>query len=166
MIIGVDGKHEHPLGSSVEAGEPAWSPDGTSIVVNNDVQLTVFRPDGTPIRQMAVPPQTFASSPAWSHDGTWISFTATTSGSTREYTSDIYKVHPDGSELTRVTDNHDLTAGAAWSPDGTRLVISRSTQTDGGASHTTPQLWTMNTEGGDLRQLTNTSGAAGQAAWA
>lgn len=165
MVIGIDGKNEHPLGDGLAPGEPAWSPDGTLIAINNGDHLTLVRPDGSTVRQIAVPAGTFASSPAWSPDGRWISFTATATTSTPpQYTSDIYKVHSDGTGLTRVTDNHDLTAGAAWSPDGTRLVLSRASQTTDGSS-TTAQLWTMNADGGDRRQLTTLAGGAGQAVW-
>lgn len=165
MVIGVDGKNEHPLGGSAPAGEPAWSPNGTLIAINNGDHLTLVRPDGSAVRSIPVPAATSAWSPAWSPDGSWITFTATTTGSTPEYTSDIYKVRADGTGLTRVTDDHDLTGGAAWSPDGRRLVFSRSAPTTDGSSMPA-RLWTMNADGGDQQQLTAVPAPAGQAAWA
>jgi dipeptidyl aminopeptidase/acylaminoacyl peptidase len=50
---------------------------------------------------------------------------------------------------------------AAWSPDGTRIAYTRLSTTG------TPQIWTTDLEGGDLRQLTRESnnGMAMDPAW-
>jgi Tol biopolymer transport system component len=163
MIIGVDGKNAHPLGSGAPAGDPAWSPDGNQIVIAQSA-LTIVGSDGSFVRKIDGPPQTILSDPSWSPDGTWISFTATTTGSNPAYTADIYKVHPDGSGMERVTDNHDFSASAAWSRDGSRMVFSRSVQSAQGRS--TPQLWVMAPDGSDGRQLTSAPNGADTPTWA
>lgn len=162
MIIGVDGRDEHPLGGDAAPGDPAWSPDGGSIVVAG-AQLSIVRPDGSSVRRIPIPAGTYASGPAWSPDGTWISFTATTTGSSPTYTSDIYEVHPDGTALSRLTDNHDLSMSASWSPDGSRLVFSRSQLADN--TSTPAQIWIMTAAGTDARQVTRSSDGAAQPAW-
>jgi Tol biopolymer transport system component len=57
--------------------------------------------------------------PIWSPDGTWIAFN-------RDW-NDVYKIRPDGSELTRLSfvgdvDGNYVQNGGAWSADGKWLV--------------------------------------------
>ena len=50
---------------------------------------------------------------AWSPDGAWLAFTSERDGS-----ADIYRVHPNGSGLERLTDSPAFDDQAAFSPDG------------------------------------------------
>jgi Tol biopolymer transport system component len=51
-------------------------------------------------------------------DGAWIALTSERNGS-----ADIYRVHPDGSGLERLTDSPACDDHAAFSPDGRQIVF-------------------------------------------
>lgn len=57
--------------------------------------------------------------PRWSPDGNWIAMFSTRSGSLQ-----IWKIRPDGSGLTQLTDRPNHTAYAVWSPDGVRMAAA------------------------------------------
>ena len=109
---------------------PMWSPDGRSLAfvafepdaesgVYEDVLYTVGA-DGSELARL----EKTGSDPAWSPDGSRILFKGVEAG--------FYTAAPDGSELTRVTDNGDadnLTLRLhlwfpQWSPDGARILLS------------------------------------------
>ncbi len=67
-------------------------------------------------------------SPTFSRDGQWITFT-----SERDGQAEIYRVHPDGSDLQRLTEHPAFDDQAALSPDGKTLAFV-STR-DGGTAN-------------------------------
>src|SRR3569832_1288281 len=56
--------------------------------------------------------------PVWSPDGQWIAFTSERDGS-----ADLYRMHPDGSALERLTNDPAHDDQAAFSPVGRRIVF-------------------------------------------
>lgn len=91
--------------------------------------------------------------PSFSPDGDWIVFEANEG----KQGGSIWKVRTDGKRMIR------LTAGPArgtddrqpnWSPTGSRIVFQRRTVEDEDWN-----LYTMNPDGGDIRQITTTGGA-------
>jgi serine/threonine protein kinase len=94
--------------------------------------------------------------PAWSNDGQWLAFQ---SDAERELgQNEIWIARADGSDLQRVTFSPEGTWQRAptWSPDGRMIgyVSSRSgaTSTDHG------ELFVVNLDTGQVRQMTNTGG--------
>jgi Tol biopolymer transport system component len=107
----------------------SWSPDGSRIVTQTITdgvgQLVVLNADGTGQQQITDIPESTprfapggifpvmrgAVTPAWSPDGEWISFASNHQGN-----YDIYRIRPDGSGMTRLTDSprHELSVG--WGP--------------------------------------------------
>ena len=97
-------------------GAPHWSPDGTQIVFGiAGSDLGLLRPDGSGSYQR-IPMATAAGdrhaySADWSPDGQWIMFALWTAASQR---SDLYVMHPDGSDLTRVTKGASTEDFVSW----------------------------------------------------
>ena len=67
--------------------------------------------------------------------------------SQRTGNSQIYSVHADGSRLGQLTRNHASDTAPIFSPDGRRIVFTRSTNCCG------PGLWVMNANGSRQRRL-------------
>jgi TolB protein len=74
-----------------------------------------------------------AYNPSFSADGSWVVFTSDRAGS-----ADIYRVHPDGSGLERLTDSPSFDDQGALSPDGGTLAF---VSTRGGG---TANIWLLN----------------------
>ncbi len=136
--------------------EPTWSPDGSRIAFqstrNGPAELYVMNADGSSPSQI-----TFydalggtAIHPDWSPDGHWIAFTWT--GSTDE--GEIFRVRPDGSQVTRLTFTPTDEHKPSWSPDSKRIAFVR-----GG------DIWTMKKDGSDVVNVTNTPTMEAYPAW-
>jgi TolB protein len=91
--------------------DPAWSPDGNQIAYFHDSQIWVANADGTGHgRPVTIIHGQEAFAPHWSPDGRWITFY---SGSGH---NDLYRIHPDGTGLTQLTDTPQLEKGGDWRP--------------------------------------------------
>jgi TolB protein len=88
----------------------------------------------------------YKSDPAWSPDGRRIAFVASVDGGT-----DVFVVGADGAgpaNLTRLS--HAYAERPSWSPDGARLAFAAIAAT--GPDY---EIYTMNSDGSDLVNLTN-----------
>src|SRR5213076_1836382 len=106
---------------AVTLGEqPAWSPDGKEIAfVTTDHSLWVSGADGRQKRRLLQAAGNYLFHPAWSPDGEWIAFS-----SGRDGDPEIYKIRPDGDDLTRLTRSAGIDCRPKWSPDGRWLVFT------------------------------------------
>src|SRR5258708_7061732 len=84
---------------------------------------------------------------SFSADGQWIVFTSERNGFGQ---ADVYRVHPSGKGLERLTDSPALDDQGALSPDGTQLafVSTRGTRK--------ANVWILNLKTRELRNLTGT----------
>jgi Tol biopolymer transport system component len=80
-------------------------------------QSELFVSDGK-IERPLVAPSGLDYNPSFSSDGQWIVFTSDRSGS-----ADIYRVHPDGSGLERLTDDPAFDDQGTLSPNGRQLAF-------------------------------------------
>ena len=89
--------------------------------------------------------------PDWSPNGDKIAFTshAVSDNQINSVTAEIYVMNADGTGRTQLTSNTEEERGAAWSPDGTRIVYScRHNGSDF-------EICVMNADGSGPEQLTD-----------
>ena len=113
-------------------GEPAYSPDGTKLVISADSGpgqapahgIFILNSDGTGARQVtSVPagfPDGYHSRPKWSPNGRWIAFTQ----ALRIHRAAVYVVRVDGTGLRRLTRPKWDAGNPDWSPDGSKLLFN------------------------------------------
>lgn len=156
----------NPEGTFVGCCGPAsWSPDGTQVTFGapsldaagtadfTRSAVYVAQADGSGVEAITEP-GAFTEAARWSPDGDWIVFNKK-SGPVGVKGSDLYLIHPDGSGLIAITTagaaGESDQIGAAWSPDGTRLLF---TVVPGGPVKR-GDLWIVDLDGSDLTRLTD-----------
>jgi len=115
--------------------------------------LYIANADGSD-EQPLTQPGSMNYNPAWSARGDWIAFTSDRAGS-----ADLFRVHPDGTGLERLTDDPAFDDQAAFSPDGKRIVFV-STRAAGRAN-----LWTLDISTRRVTRLTSGDGGDFRPAW-
>ena len=141
-------------GSPADDQQPAWSPDGNWIAFTStrdgNQEIYVMRSDGSQLRNLTKQAAN-DSAPTWYSVGglfgfgteDWIAFT-----STRDGNQEIYRVKPDGSGLTNLTNNPAQDYSPSGFPGGQTLAFV--SERDGN-----PEIYTMNQNGGSVTRLTN-----------
>jgi Tol biopolymer transport system component len=132
--------------------DPAFSPRARRLAFrgyyglgDGQYALYVIGTNGCSIRRLT---RSIAGHPSWSPDGRWIAFD--TSGA-----DEIWKVHPNGTDLTRITGGEF----PAWSPDGTRIAYVRYESGRG-------EIWVVRADGSRARLLHKGGRASDEApAW-
>ncbi len=126
---------------------PAWSPDGTEIVVGEEDRLmAISYPDGQPEAIPCAEPDLApcdGEHPTYSPDGAWVAF---------EDGHEIFKVARDGGTAEIAVDDLGDVMSPAWSPDGEYIAFSRHSEFEGW------EIWVIDADGVDagLWQLTST----------
>jgi TolB protein len=144
----------------------SWSPDGRRVAFTAakstagsfwDADRAVFVVDVDGKHAHRITPWGNTYSAIWSPDGQWIAFSME-----NPVSQDLFVVHPDGTGLQAVTSNTDglFSFGPAWSPDSTKLLFVR-----GPDEFDTTDLWTVDVDGSDLAQLTNSHDGYGSYSW-
>ena len=161
FTVNPDGSGRSKLtdGRTVSAETPQWSPDRSKIVFEGGPDggdIYVIGADGSGLRNLTNTPISVGGAretiPKWSPDGDWIVFNKKSGPVDKG--SDLYLIHPDGSGLSAITTGGSAGAsdqvGAAWSPDGTRLLFTVWPAGQLG------DLWIVDLDGTGLTRLTDT----------
>lgn len=190
VVVNRDGTGERNLtqdscvGDCLGSEEPAWSPNGRKIAFVRalgpfseegfpaTVGLFVMDADGSNVRQLtqlAPFSGTEDHFPTWSPDGRRIAFLRWNGTATPQNASVIYSVRADGGQmrlLRRIPTRWPGGGTPDWSPDGRRILFTTYCYyRDCGGPATGAQLFTMNPDGGQLRQVTHVAGNAYQPGW-
>ena len=132
----------------------------------DEFEVFTSRPDGSGLQQLTDSPG-YDAEATLSPDGQTIVFT-----STRDGDIDIYTMNVDGSSVRRLTTTLGYDGGPFFSPDGSQIVYRagrpqtdeeiadyRSLLDEGLVRPSEMELWMMNADGTDQRQITNLGGA-------
>ena len=157
-----DGSDRHQLTQSREGVDisPTWAPDasrlafrhstGTSGGLQDTDTIRIVQEDGSGLRDLVA-----GSFPAWSPDGGWIAFRGVVG-------VDLALIKPDGSGLTSLgVPNAEC---PVWSPDGSRILYCRNADASGQVSDNW-EVWVMNRDGSQQRQLTDNPARDYPTAW-
>jgi hypothetical protein len=121
FTIHPDGTNEKQLTnfSYPGTGDPAISPDGTTIAFVNDAKnIYTVKADGSDLK-VVFRDKVEAGWPSWSPDSKKIVFASRRNGNL-----DLFTMNPDGIELVQITDDPAADQDPVFSPDGTQIAFS------------------------------------------
>jgi Tol biopolymer transport system component len=143
---------------------PTWSPNGKRLafvrqkVSSGHRAIFSVRLDGTGLRQIT-PWRLDAGQPDWSPNGRWIAFYGPTSSDTSRH---VALVHPNGTGLHTITSGPGTWGSLSFSPDGRKITASHS---PGFGIAQNADVYTMNIDGTDLTNVTNSNGFESAPDW-
>lgn len=151
VVMSADGQNQTQITNHPgEDSDPAFSPDGSQIVVSSrvgsDLEIVLMDADG----QNAVPLTSNADNdvtPSFSPDGARIVFTRLTGGGAD---GDIYSIRPDGQGETPIAAGPTFDRAPSFAPDGQRIAFARG-------SGAAAEIYVMGPNGENPTPLTSNS---------
>ena len=135
----------------------SWSPDGKRIAFVSEragsPQIYTMQADGSEVRRLTFQGN-YNQEPAWSPKGDLIAF----SGRDEHRVFDVYTVAVESGKVTRLTQSAGTNEKPAWAPNG-RYIVFSSTRSG------RRQLYVMQPDGSNQRQLTSERLGASDPAW-
>jgi Tol biopolymer transport system component len=157
-----DGSERHEVTASGDGVDisPTWAPDGSRLAFRHSTgaagnaqdsdTIRVEGADGSGARDLVA-----GSFPAWSPDGASIAFRGVDG-------VDLAVIKPDGTGLKSLGARN--AECPVWSPDGLQILYCRNEEASGRVSDNW-DVWVMNRDGHDQRQLTNDPARDYPVAW-
>ena len=140
VVVNADGTNTKPLTAFNDKDSvPCFSPTGAQIAFRRDssgnTQIWTMNADGSNQKYLAA-----GISPTWSPNGAWIAFSNNQS---------LWEIAPNGTGLHQLTHLTGVSAfEPSWSPDGTTIAFT-------GVTGSSPNIWLVNANGSNARQLTH-----------
>ncbi|MEW5807531.1 MAG: hypothetical protein AB1756_09335 [Acidobacteriota bacterium] len=125
---------------------------------DQSAEIFVMNRDGSAIRQLTSATLGSSAGPVISGNGNWIVFqsSADLTAGNADNSDEIFIINWDGSGLRQLTSSAaGSSAGARISDDGSRVVFSSDADLTGGNPDGSEEIFVINADGTDLRQLTS-----------
>lgn len=138
-----------------------WSPDGqqltfyTASAVKGVGQVCTIGIDGLNLTVVAADPPAYYVEPSWSPDEEWIAYRFIDPESDNY---EIYKVRPDGTSRTNLTNSPERDIEPDWSPDGKWIVFASDRLGD-------MDLYITKPDGSDVARITTAPGKDSDPSW-
>ncbi|WP_419554805.1 cell wall-binding repeat-containing protein [Candidatus Poriferisodalis sp.] len=146
---GSDTDELRQLVTSLNAEDPAWSPDCGQFVYTQNGSLWTMNNGGSNQQRLVPYAGVYLNSAAWSPRGTQIAYVGGYQDDD-DWVAHIWKVNADGTGATQLTEGNVIDASPRWSPTGELIVFDRFSD---GSRH----VMRMAPDGTNAEQLTSGS---------